>query len=1083
MSYSDPQFRPGEPFNLETMRRVAELAQRTEHVSAGGNASVQVGAGGVSVLDAQPLQRFIRIVAQSPGVGTGVPPKYYYSWEPVRVAGSFVGGEYVLANPPWELDDQAVDVGSYMLLPAIETNGNTGVPLGTVVYAWLGDDGRSMMFSSISGGGTGGTTNYTNHTINYTGTTTTNAGASTTTNNAGTTNYASGSTTTFSGALLVQGPYYQPTYAVSQWTANQTNFALPAGNVRLRVFSDQQFRELRSIAPGASPSGRIVCLHNVGDYVILIVPEDGGSAAANRILTTTGNYYWLAPGHEVTLVYDSTSSRWRVSENSDERLGGVKTYTPWGSNQDNWAAEPQYEQHRVSSTAAVNLTGIQYGKPGLRHRIINHGTSYAITLKHEDSGSSATNRFSLPGGFDLKLHPRADLWVEYDGTTERWRAVTYRDIFTEFQIVHAAAQGEPTSTADFTREAEGIIRQTRDNDTTNPEHQLIRRRASAGSVAADDVIAAWSGYGKVDGVDARLLGRAQVVYDGTGSQVDGRYEVYGVEAGSENRGFTVHPDGDLEVENANAANELLGTDADGHVANITLGNGLSITGGQLSIDENSSVVMWTKITKSHTDLQAASTSNNIEIYNLPAKGCIHACILKWTTAFAGTGIGGYNLSVGTAGATTEFATTTIVSAAPSDTTFTVMDVGTFKVTCKHFGAATSVRLYATSTGANLNQSTAGSVDIYLLVSTAGAPGSSGITDGDYGDISVTGGGTTMTIDPGVVTFAKMQAVNANVLLGNDATGTTVEEITCTPFARTILDDADAAAVRATIGAGTGDVVGPSSSVASEIALFDGTTGKLIKRATGTGFVRAASGVYSAAAIATADLPDDGVTNAKLANMAASTIKARKPGSTGDPEDCTLSEVLDFVGSAAHGDILYRGASAWARLAAGTDLQLLRTAGAGANPAWAFPDMRSMVAVTCRAFRNVAHSVLAVPNNTWTTVTLPGENYDTHAMHDTSTNTSRLTVPTGMDGAWFLWIECNPEYSAGSFASSFRVMINGGTLTETTAATGVTSTLVYVQTASATDYFEAAIKQTSGSSRDFAGGGGYLSLAAIYLGDT
>lgn len=43
--------------------------------------------------------------------------------------------------------------------------------------------------------------------------------------------------------------------------------------------------------------------------------------------------------------------------------------------------------------------------------------------------------------------------------------------------------------------------------------------------------------------------------------------------------------------------------------------------------------------------------------------------------------------------------------------------------------------------------------------------------------------------------------------------------------------------------GTGDVVGPASSVASEVVLFDGVTGKLIKRATGTGILRATSGVY------------------------------------------------------------------------------------------------------------------------------------------------------------------------------------------------------------------------------------------------
>ena len=44
--------------------------------------------------------------------------------------------------------------------------------------------------------------------------------------------------------------------------------------------------------------------------------------------------------------------------------------------------------------------------------------------------------------------------------------------------------------------------------------------------------------------------------------------------------------------------------------------------------------------------------------------------------------------------------------------------------------------------------------------------------------------------------------------------------------------------------GTGDVVGPAASVDMEIALFDSTTGKLLERATGTGFVKATSGVYS-----------------------------------------------------------------------------------------------------------------------------------------------------------------------------------------------------------------------------------------------
>lgn len=40
-----------------------------------------------------------------------------------------------------------------------------------------------------------------------------------------------------------------------------------------------------------------------------------------------------------------------------------------------------------------------------------------------------------------------------------------------------------------------------------------------------------------------------------------------------------------------------------------------------------------------------------------------------------------------------------------------------------------------------------------------------------------------------------------------------------------------------------------------------------------------------------------------------------------------------IASEAQGDILYRGASAWARLGAGTSGQILQTQGAGANPQW------------------------------------------------------------------------------------------------------------------------------------------------------
>ena len=51
---------------------------------------------------------------------------------------------------------------------------------------------------------------------------------------------------------------------------------------------------------------------------------------------------------------------------------------------------------------------------------------------------------------------------------------------------------------------------------------------------------------------------------------------------------------------------------------------------------------------------------------------------------------------------------------------------------------------------------------------------------------------------GSVTYAEIQDVAANKVLGRTTGTGTVEEITCTSFARSILDDADAATVRATM---------------------------------------------------------------------------------------------------------------------------------------------------------------------------------------------------------------------------------------------------------------------------------------------
>lgn len=85
-----------------------------------------------------------------------------------------------------------------------------------------------------------------------------------------------------------------------------------------------------------------------------------------------------------------------------------------------------------------------------------------------------------------------------------------------------------------------------------------------------------------------------------------------------------------------------------------------------------------------------------------------------------------------------------------------------------------------------------------------AAGGGGISDGDKGDITVSGSGATWTIDNDAVTYAKIQNVSAtDRILGRFSSGAgDIEEITCTSAGRALLDDADASAQRTTLGLGT-----------------------------------------------------------------------------------------------------------------------------------------------------------------------------------------------------------------------------------------------------------------------------------------
>lgn len=170
---------------------------------------------------------------------------------------------------------------------------------------------------------------------------------------------------------------------------------------------------------------------------------------------------------------------------------------------------------------------------------------------------------------------------------------------------------------------------------------------------------------------------------------------------------------------------------------------------------------------------------------------------------------------------------------------------------------------------------------------------------------------------------------AVTLTSSDLTDTTAA-------GRALLDDVDAAAQRTTLGLGTAAVEAASTFAQAirDIIAGAGLSGGGNLSADRTLTVNVDDATIEINAD-TLRLKDAGTTYAKIQNVSATArLLARKTASAGPVEEATLSEILDFIGSAAQGDLLYRGASAWARLGAGTNGHYLQTQGAGANPQWA-----------------------------------------------------------------------------------------------------------------------------------------------------
>jgi hypothetical protein len=141
---------------------------------------------------------------------------------------------------------------------------------------------------------------------------------------------------------------------------------------------------------------------------------------------------------------------------------------------------------------------------------------------------------------------------------------------------------------------------------------------------------------------------------------------------------------------------------------------IALVNGQDLVVAVGAAPLWYKSTFTYANFATPGTTNDLQVFSLPPGGVIHAVKIKHSTAFSGGVITAYTVSVGISTNFIKYASAFDVFQATSDTTFQLSN----SFGSENHGAATSIRVQAVSTNDNLSNATAGSVDVWLLVSQA-----------------------------------------------------------------------------------------------------------------------------------------------------------------------------------------------------------------------------------------------------------------------------------------------------------------------------------------------------------------------------
>jgi hypothetical protein len=336
----------------------------------------------------------------------------------------------LIQDSPVTLDNDGAVTVPEIAAPSTPASGKIAVYAKTDGKLYIKDDAGTETDLAGSGSGIGGSTGSTDNAIlraDGTGGSTAQASAVTISDTDGTMQWPANT----GDKLKFYGDNYGigiESGSLTYWSQDTHRFrtsgtSVSSGTVRMSLDADSldiNVTTVPALIQFAAATGDKIQLHGNG-YGI-------GIEAFNFTQWSNANFRWRTGGTSVSSGTDimGLGATGVLHFTAGGTISGAaKTPSQITADQNNYNPGGNASRlQRWNTDAARNITGLTFTtavNDGQEHLIVNVGSNN-IVLKHEDTNSTAGNRFLSSTGADITLSANQAADVIYDSATQRWRA-------------------------------------------------------------------------------------------------------------------------------------------------------------------------------------------------------------------------------------------------------------------------------------------------------------------------------------------------------------------------------------------------------------------------------------------------------------------------------------------------------------------------------------------------------------------------------------------------------------------------------------------------------------------------------------